>query len=70
MTNYSLKELVDLIHENEDVDFQTRSDMFVAIKYLQLKGFLLHFDDFDDHLNDLFFIHPQWLWEILRKVQH
>lgn len=52
-------------------DLLHRMELPVMIDFLQEAGFLLHFEDPNDHLDQYYFTRPMWLYNtLLRVVRH
>jgi len=49
-------------------DIYTDEELHEAIKVLHQIGTLLHYDDHRHHLDDLYFVDPQWLCDLLCSV--
>jgi len=61
-------ELKKLVRDLNLVDLQDNEELCIATQFLHEVGTLLHFDDRRHHLNDLYFVDPRWLYDIMSTV--
>ncbi|CAK8698612.1 unnamed protein product [Clavelina lepadiformis] len=67
----SYNELANLIHKKsneQNPQFESGSELMLAVRYLHQTGVLLHFDEPRSRLRDCFFIKPVWLCQLLARV--
>ena len=60
-----LKELMD---ESKLSQKMNRAELEQAIRFLHECGVLLHYDDLQSNLSDLYFLDPEWLCTLMAHI--
>lgn len=61
-------QLFELMSKTDLAQKMDRIEIEQAVQFLHECGTLLHYDDIQSNLSDLFFVDPQWLCSLMAKI--
>jgi len=61
-------EFKKMVRDLNLVDLQDDEELHTAIQFLHEVGAVLHYDDYKHHLDDLYFVDPRWLCDLMSTV--
>ena len=61
-------QLYELMSKTDLAQRMDRIEIEQAVQFLHECGSLLHYDDIQSNLSDLFFVDPQWLCSLMAKI--
>ncbi|XP_078352523.1 leucine-rich repeat serine/threonine-protein kinase 2-like isoform X1 [Oculina patagonica] len=54
--------------KNDTLDIEDTNDLVEVTQFMHERGILMHYDDPNQDLQDLYFIDPQWLCELMAQI--
>ena len=62
------EEFMSIICQLNITDIEEEDDLRAVTRFLHNVGTILHYDDLSHHLNELYFIDPRWLCDMVTKI--
>ena len=62
------EEFMSIICQLNITDIEEEDDLRAVTRFLHNVGTILHYDDLSHHLNELYFIDPRWLCDMVSKI--